>query len=174
MNKKVILIGTGIAACAIAGLVFATKLPATGLLFNHILAVGTHSGEINAHAHVTVPGQEEEGWSAQVETEGATDFHTTDTAWVQGGTTHWHTHPGILLLTLAADSGPIDWYDSNCQKTVYKAGDSWTEGTSLHDVVVSDPAGAHFLVTYILAKGQPRRIDQEPPACAKGTFLDQP
>jgi hypothetical protein len=87
---------------------------------------------------------------------------------------HWHTHPGILLLTLAADSGSIDWYDSNCRKSVYKAGDSWTEGTTLHDVVVNDAAGAHFLVTYILAKEQPRRVDQEPPACAKGTFLDQP
>jgi hypothetical protein len=173
MKKNVILIGTGIAACAIAGLVFATKLPATGLLFSHILSIGTHSGDINTHVHVSVPGQEE-GWSAQLETEGATDVHTTDAAYIQGGTTHWHTHPGILLLTLAADSGPIDWYDSNCHKTVYKAGDSWTEGTSLHDVVVNDPAGAHFSVTYVLAKGQPRRIDQEPPACAKGTFLDQP
>jgi len=83
-----------------------------------------------------------------------------------GGTTGWHTHPGILLLTLAADSGSIDWYDAKCGKTVYNAGDSWTEGTTLHDVVNNSSIDAHFLVTYVVAKGISKRTDQAAPACA--------
>jgi hypothetical protein len=82
-----------------------------------------------------------------------------------------HTHPGILLLALAADSGPIDWYDANCQKTVYSAGYSWTEGTKLHDVVNSSSQDAHFVVTYVAPKGVNKRTDQPAPACAAALGL---
>jgi hypothetical protein len=67
---------------------------------------------------------------------------------------------------MAADSGPVDWYDAACVKRVYNAGDSWTEGTKLHDVVNSSSIDAHFLVTYVVAKGIAKRTDQAAPACA--------
>ena len=89
----------------------------------------------------------------------------------QGCTTGWHTHPGILLLSLAADSGPVDWYDAACGKRVYNAGDSWTEGTKLHDVVNNSSIDAHFLVTYVVAKGVGKRTDQPAPACAAALGL---
>ena len=66
-----------------------------------------------------------------------------------GGTTGWHKHPGVVLLTLAADSGPVDWYDAHCGKVTYEAGDTWTESTRLHDVVNNSAMDAHFLVTYL-------------------------
>ena len=91
-----------------------------------------------------------------------------------GGTTGWHTHPGVLLLSLTADSGPIDWYDANCVKHVYQPGDSWTEGTTLHDVVNSSSLNAHIVVTYVIAKGMSKRIDQPAPACAAAFGLNQP
>jgi hypothetical protein len=72
---------------------------------------------------------------------------------------------------LAADSGPIDWYDANCVKQTYNAGDSWTEGTKLHDVVNHSAIDAHFIVAYVVAKGVNKRTDQAAPACAAALGL---
>jgi hypothetical protein len=71
----------------------------------------------------------------------------------------------------AADSGPIDWYNANCVKHTYNAGDSWTEGTTLHDVVNHSSVDAHFVVTYVVAKGANKRTDQSAPACAAAPGL---
>ena len=47
----------------------------------------------------------------------------------------------------------------------------WTEGTKLHDVVNSSSIDAHFLVTYVVAKGISKRTDQAAPACAAALGL---
>jgi hypothetical protein len=52
------------------------------------------------------------------------------------------------------------------RKHTYNAGDSWTEGTTLHDVVNHSSLDAHFIVTYVVAKGVSKRTDQAAPACA--------
>jgi quercetin dioxygenase-like cupin family protein len=113
----------------------------------------------------------DEDFSAVLVTEGASNIIQQEIKFSPGGTTGWHTHPGIVLLTLAADSGPVDWYDSKCGKTVYNAGDSWTEGTKLHDVVNRGSTDAHFLVTYIVAKDVPKRTDHAAPRCAAALGL---
>ncbi len=76
-----------------------------------------------------------------------------------------------MLLTLAADSGPVDWYDSKCGKTVYVAGDSWSEGTKLHDVVNHGSTNVHFFVTYIVANEVNKRTDEAAPRCAAALGL---
>jgi quercetin dioxygenase-like cupin family protein len=162
-TKAKILIGTASAALMIAGIALAT--PTIGAWYNVILSTGTINHDINAHAHVALPGSEE-GFSAQLETEGAANFIVQEIKFSPGGTTGWHNHPGVLLLSLAADSGPIDWYGANCVKHTYNAGDSWTEATSLHDVVNNSSLDAHFLVTYVVPKGVSKRTDQPAPACA--------
>jgi quercetin dioxygenase-like cupin family protein len=108
---------------------------------------------IHAHAHVALPGSDE-GFSAELETEGAANFIVQDVIFAPGGTTGWHKHPGVLLLSLTVDSGSVDWYDAKCVKHVYNAGDSWTEGTTLHDVVNNSSSNAHFIVTYLVARRQ--------------------
>jgi quercetin dioxygenase-like cupin family protein len=169
MNKDTkILLGSALAASLIAGLAIAT--PTIGAWYNVILSTGTVNRDVHARAHVALAGTEE-GFNAELETEGAANFIQQEIKFSPGGTTGWHTHPGILLLTLAADSGPIDWYDANCVKTVYKAGDSWTESTKLHDVFNSSAMDAHFLVTYVVAKGVNKRTDQSAPACAAALGL---
>ena len=169
MKKEAkILWGGALAASIVAGLAMGT--PTIGAWYNVILSTGTVNQEIHAHAHVALAGTEE-GFSAELETEGASNVIQQEIKFSPGGTTGWHTHPGILLLTLAADSGPIDWYDAGCVKRVYKAGDSWTEGTKLHDVVNNSSIDAHFLVTYVVAKGIPKRTDQAAPACAAALGL---
>jgi quercetin dioxygenase-like cupin family protein len=168
MNKTKVLLGGALAASIVAGLALAT--PTVGAWYNVILSTGTVNRDVHAHAHVALPGTEE-GFSAELETEGASNVIQQEVKFSPGGTTGWHKHPGILLLTLAADSGSVDWYDANCGKTVYNAGDSWTEGTTLHDVVNNSATDAHFLVTYVVAKGVSKRTDQPAPACAAALGL---
>ena len=70
-----------------------------------MVPTGTINREIHAHAHVALAGTEE-GFSAELETEGASNVIQQEIKFSPGGTTGWHTHPGILLLTLAANSAP--------------------------------------------------------------------
>ncbi len=149
----------------------ALATPTIGAWYNVVLSTGTVNADVHTHAHVTLPGTED-GFSAELETEGASNFIVQEVKFSPGGTTGWHTHPGILLLSLAADSGPIDWYDARCAKHVYHAGDSWTEGTKLHDLVNSSSIDAHFVVTYVVAKGVNKRTDQPAPACAAALGLN--
>ena len=160
------------AAVVIAGVALAT--PTIGLLYNNILVTGTANRDIHAHAHVALPGgrDDDDGFSAELETEGASNFVVQDAIFSPGGATGWHTHPGVLLLSLTADSGAIDWYDAKCVKHVYQPGDSWTEGTTLHDFVNSSSVNAHVVVTYVIAKGMNKRIDQPAPACAAALGLN--
>lgn len=172
MNKTSKLIcGAAVAVCTAAGLAVAT--PSLVIVYNNILSTGIHDKDIHAHAHVALPGTED-GFNVEVETDGPSNFIVQDVIFGPGGTTGWHKHPGVLLLSLTADSGSVDWYDANCKKHVYNASDSWTEGTSVHDVVNNSAVNAHFVVTYIVAKGVGKRTDvpvADVPACAAALGL---
>jgi len=170
MQKKTkVLLAAGLAASIAAGLAVAT--PTIGAWYNVVLSTGTAERDIRAHGHLVIPGMDED-FNTVLVTEGASNIIQQEVKFSPGGTTGWHTHPGIVLLTLAADSGPVDWYDSTCGKTVYKAGDSWTEGTKLHDVVNHGSTDVHFLVTYIVAKDVSKRTDQAAPRCAAALGLE--
>ena len=168
-------IAATIAGLAAAGLFygFAGATPTVGTVFNNVLATGTDNKDIDTRAHVALPAaagdDDDDGWSAKVETDGASNFVVQDVAFVPGGYTGWHNHPGILLLTLT--EGSVEWYDAKCRKHIYNAGDSWTENTPLHYVRAVGSVNARFMITYLIAKGQPKRIDQAAPACAAALGL---
>jgi quercetin dioxygenase-like cupin family protein len=42
-----------------------------------------------------------------------------------GGSTGWHHHPGVGPA--AVKSGAVTFYDEDCEKTVYKAGEGFLE-----------------------------------------------
>lgn len=151
--------------------------PIVGLLVGTILSTGNTSDQSNVNVHVALPPvanaaeqDEPEEWVANFHTTGPTTFVVQDVVYAPGGHTGWHSHPGILLSSVI--SGSIEWYDSRCNKHVYNAGDALTESTQPHYVRNVGTSNVHFMVTYILAKGQPRRIDQPAPACAAGLGLD--
>ena len=170
MQKRTkLILGIGLAASVAAGFVFAT--PTIGAFYNVVLSTGTAERDIHANGHLAIPGMNED-FSAVLVTEGASNIIQQEIKFSPGGTTGWHTHPGIVILTLAADSGPVDWYDAKCGKTVYSAGDSWTEGTKLHDVVNRGATDVHFLVTYIVAKDVSKRTDEPAPRCAAALGLE--
>jgi quercetin dioxygenase-like cupin family protein len=169
MNKKTeLLFTTALAALIGAGQAFAT--PTVGAFNNVVLSTGTAEQDIHAHGSLAIPSMEED-FGAMVATDGAANIIEQEVSFAPGGTTGWHTHPGVVLLTLTADSGPVEWYDSHCGKTVYSAGDSWTEGTKLHDVVNRGSTNATFLVTYIVAKDVLKRTDESAPRCATALGL---
>ncbi|HWX95094.1 MAG TPA: hypothetical protein VNY29_20955 [Terriglobales bacterium] len=78
--------------------------------------------------------------------------------------------PGFFLVSVL--EGSIEWYDANCERTVYKVGNSLTESTATHYVRNVGSVNARFMATYILANGQARRMDQPAPPCAAALGLD--
>jgi quercetin dioxygenase-like cupin family protein len=159
-----------LAACGIGGLAMAT--PAVGAFYNNILSTGLADNDIHANGSVQLG---DEDFTAEVHTYGASNVVLQDVKFSPGGTTGWHKHPGVVLLTLTADSGSVDWYDAHCGKVTYKAGDTWTEGTRLHDVVNNSAMDAHFLVTYLVPAAVPagsnKRTDEPAPKCAAALGL---
>lgn len=169
ITKALVLAGATV-CCLIAG--FATATPTVGAFYNNILSAGLANNDIHAHAFVQLA---DEDFTAEVHTYGASNVVVQEVKFSPGGTTGWHKHPGVLLLTLAADSGPVDWYDAHCGKVTYQAGDTWTEGTKLHDVVNNSSMDAHFLVTYVVPAAVPagsnKRTDAPAPPCAAALGL---
>ena len=87
------------AASIVAAVAMAT--PTAGAWYNVVIATGTVSKDVHAHSHVKLTGTDEDGFTAELETEGAANFITHEVKFSPGGTTGWHTHPGVILLTLA-------------------------------------------------------------------------
>jgi quercetin dioxygenase-like cupin family protein len=174
-----LLITAVVTTCTIVSIARAT--PVVGLLVGTILSSGTINDELKLHVRVPLPAvvngnseeneDQEDEWRAELFTSGPSTFIVQDVVYAPGGHTGWHSHPGLLLSSVI--SGSIEWYDSQCRKHVYNAGDSLTENTQTHYVRNVDPVNnAHFMVTYVFAKGQPRRIDQPAPTCAVALGLE--
>jgi quercetin dioxygenase-like cupin family protein len=163
INRKVV-VGVLAAAGVVGGVASATPI------FNlaiPVLTTANHSGNIEASGNFEANGGE---FRAFMKTEGPSTVLIQEGAFGPGGSTGWHSHPGILALTLV--SGTLDWYDGDCKKTSYKAGDAWTEGSQLHDLKVTSTTNAQVFVTYIIAQGAAPRIDEAAPPCAAALGLD--
>jgi quercetin dioxygenase-like cupin family protein len=159
-----------VASLAFAGIAFAT--PIVGLLTSVILANGNSTtSDILVRSRVALPpapgqepGDDDNEWSGIILLHGPTNVQVQSFSYDVNGHTGWHSHPGMLVLTVV--NGTIEWYDSNCNKTVYNTGDSFTENTGTHYFRNVGAGPMQGMVTYLLAKGQPRRIDQAAPPCA--------
>jgi quercetin dioxygenase-like cupin family protein len=81
-----------------------------------------------------------------------------------GGSTGWHHHPGVGLA--AVKSGVVTFYDEDCEKTVYKAGEGFLES---HEPMLVRNRGdrkAVFYVAFIIPTSTPPeglRIDAPKP-----------
>ena len=168
-----LLIGAVAITCGVVGIALAT--PITGVNFNNILALGTINTEVLERAKVALPPvvgkeQEDNEWTAKLMTSGPSNFIVQDASIFPGGHTGWHSHPGVLMITVT--EGSIEWYNANCEKTVYNAGDSLTENTQTHFFRNVGSVNARISVAYVIAKGQPRRIDQPAPPCSMALGLE--
>ena len=147
------------AVIAAVGAAFAT--PIVGLA-SPILAMGTHNA--NLHARGSAVQSNGERFRVELETEGPSTITTQDGSVAAGGHNGWHSHPGMVVVTLI--SGSITWYDQNCVPTDYKAGDAWVEGSQIHAYRVTSATAIHTIALFVIAQGQAYRIDQPAPACA--------
>ena len=85
-----------------------------------------------------------------------------------GGTTGWHHHPGVALVSV--NSGAVTEYDKNCHKSVYKAGEGFFESNSeVHVVRNRGKADAVLYVTFIAPTKTPADglviLDPKPKGC---------
>jgi quercetin dioxygenase-like cupin family protein len=96
-----------------------------------------------------------------------------------GGSSGWHHHPGVLLVSVA--SGTLTRYNDNCDKTVYATGEGFTESGD-HPGIVQNEGNADVVVyvTYIVPSDTPEDgllIDDpqpencDPQAAADGSSL---
>ena len=161
-SKTKLKLGAAAAVCGLAGLALAT--PSAGLIFTNVF--GAIDRDVENHVKVALPpgSNEDDAWNVEFETEGASNFIFQDVTFAPGGTSGWHSHPGILLVSVA--SGSIKWYDSKCVPKTYNAGDSLTENDKLHVVHNEGVLPARLMITFVVPKGVNRRIDQPAPACA--------
>ena len=154
----------GVAVALGLGTLLAVATPSAGLLFT--LYPGSIAKEVHSNVEVKLPApvNGESDWEVHFNTSGPANFIFQDLTIAPGGYTGWHTHPGVLLTTVV--SGSIEWYDGQCRKHVYNAGDSLTESDALHYARNVGADNARLMINFIIAKDQPRKIDQAAPPCA--------
>ena len=98
------------------------------------------------------------------QTKGAVDF-VTQTVTIGGrvGSSGWHSHPGVVLVTVK--SGTLVRYDADCSPTTYAAGSAFTESGDAPALVRNNTtAPAVVYVTFVVPAGAtPLRIDAPQP-----------
>jgi quercetin dioxygenase-like cupin family protein len=154
-------IGTFAALTIAAGMLLFTITQATppaGVVSNVVLAQGATADPLSEKIIVG-------GWMLYLEDKGQSEIYFQDLVLGAGGRTGWHAHPGLLLIVIK--EGGVEWYDNNCRKRTYGAGQSFTEAAEPHNVLNRGPGNAHLLIAYIVKKGEPRRSESEQPKCAE-------
>jgi len=175
MNTRTIVISL-FAVLGTSAVVVAT--PGFNTILNVILAKGTNVGTLSEGVRIdgSVEGEDNahhgNHWQVMLTTSGDSDFYVQDAIVGPGGFSGWHSHPGLLLVTVK--SGTIDWYDANCVKHVRNTGDSFTESDENHQLVNSGSENTELLIAYIIKRGAPRRIDlPQAPGCAAAAGIPQ-
>jgi quercetin dioxygenase-like cupin family protein len=119
------------------------------------LARGTVSTRVSAHAD-----------GIRLRTSGDVDFVTSAVNIAPLGSSGWHTHPGVVLVTVT--SGSLTFYDHHCRATVHEAGSSFVESGTRAGLVLnlSATTAATVSATYIVPVGTTvLRIDKPNPGC---------
>jgi quercetin dioxygenase-like cupin family protein len=171
-----LVVGALFMACGVVAIARAT--PTFGLILDNILSTGsTTRGTVeNAQVELGTPGApepkdpEDDDWSANFSTSGASDFTALQLGYAPGGHSGWHSTSGIVLTTVV--SGSIEWYDEKCVLHVYNAGDSFTEDTRSHYLRNVGTVNAQYTSTFIVPHGHALRIDEPAPECAAALGLE--
>jgi quercetin dioxygenase-like cupin family protein len=164
MKTKTQVLAAIATAATIAGLAYATPIMN---LASPLFSVGQHPSDIKAHGVAQRPNGQ--WFEVRLTSEGPSTISNQDVAYSAGGHNGWHSHPGLVAVTLV--SGSIQWFNENCEETTYNAGDSWTEGSQMHYFRVLGASSIHITAFYITAQGAALRTDEPAPACAAALGL---
>jgi len=137
---------------AFAGTAIATT--ASGL-HPTLLSRGTHSESVHYNTG-----------EVKFQTKGPVDFVTQTITFDALGSSGWHAHPGVVLVTV--QSGSLVHYDEDCTATVYAAGSAFTESGDHAGLVRNESTTTPAVVyaTFIAPAGTTAlRIDKDNPGC---------
>jgi quercetin dioxygenase-like cupin family protein len=101
----------------------------------------------------------------KLQTKDPVDVATFSVTYDPGGYSGWHTHPGVLLVTV--QSGSVV-RQVGCDSTTYNTGDVFVESDEQPSGQVSNPSTttpAVLSVTQIVPQGSGRRVEGNPPTC---------
>ena len=100
----------------------------------------------------------------QLRTKGATDVAMQVISSPAGGSSGWHSHPGVVLV--AVQSGTVTRYDNHCKATQFGPGQSFVEvGDDAVLVRNNTASDALLYVTLIVPKSATLlRVDRPQPA----------
>jgi quercetin dioxygenase-like cupin family protein len=106
----------------------------------------------------------------KLQTKGAVDFITATVNVAPGGTSGWHSHPGVVLVSVV--SGSVTFYDASCAGSVHAAGSSFVESGDSPGLVRNESSTTPVVVyaTYLVPAGTPNsalRVDAANPGCAQ-------
>ncbi len=105
----------------------------------------------------------------KLHTKGPTDVTFQTITVAPGGSSGWHSHPGIVLV--GVQSGTLTRYDEHCRTTLYSAGTGFVEFGD-HPALVRNNTSAPVVlyVTYISPKSATAlRIDKPQPSTCSAT-----
>jgi quercetin dioxygenase-like cupin family protein len=165
MKHRLALIALAVAAATAS--IAALGTPGIGRLYNNILSFGSFDEDITKHIVRLGPRGTE--WELKLKTHGASDVYVQESGLAPGGYSGWHTHPGLLVLTVI--EGTLALYDANCTPRILEVGDVFTEDEAVHNLVNVGTVNAHVKSFYIVQKGAPRRAEADAPACGPGMGL---
>jgi quercetin dioxygenase-like cupin family protein len=143
------------------GLVLVVILAGTALASS---ASGFHGTPL-ARGTTTGPMQFNVG-DIKFQTKDRVDIATATVTFDPLGQSGWHSHPGVVLVTVT--SGTVTFYQADCSFNVYPAGSSFVESNGATGLARNESASAtaQVYVTYIVPAGAPAlRIDQPDPGC---------
>jgi quercetin dioxygenase-like cupin family protein len=138
MRRTTLLVTVGVSVLALLALVVGAALATTPKGVTPTPLTRATLGKIEA---------ENKGIEVESDRTSA-DFALAKVVIEPGGTTGWHHHPGVALVSV--NSGAVTEYDKNCHKSVIKAGDGFFESNSeVHVVRNRGKADAVLYVTFI-------------------------
>jgi len=134
----------------------ATATPPAGFT-STTLATATYE-EIDVKASSHPEGE----WQAKLKTHGESDLYVQSNAWIPGGTSGWHTHPGFSLITVTA--GAVTAYhgdDPTCTPHVYTVGMGFIDrgGDHVHLIRNEGAVEARSITVQLIPDAAARRID---------------
>ena len=128
MKRTTLLVTVGVSVLALLAIVVGAALANTpsGVKATPVTATQITRATLGKFA------AENKGVKVQSERTSA-DFAIVKVVIEPGGSTGWHHHPGVTLVSVA--SGTVTEYDKKCEKTVHKAGEGFVESNDAVHVV---------------------------------------
>lgn len=91
---------------------------------------------------------------------------TAEVIWEPGGTSGWHRHPGVVLVSMLEGEVEVTW-ERDCVPRTYAAGEGFFDPGVIHNADnLSDEEGARAYAIFLgIPDGEPATIWVEPVEC---------